>query len=819
MPEFPRGTVTLLFTDVEGSTRLLDELHDAYPNALAEHRRALREVFARHGGVEVDTQGDAFFVAFARASDAVAAAEDGQRALANGQVRVRIGLHTGEPTVTADGYVGLDVHRASRITAAGHGGQILLSQSTRELAGRDDVHDLGEHRLKDLSTPVRIYQLGDGEFPPLRTLFATNLPVAPTPFIGRQRELAGAQALLRRDDVRLVTLTGTGGSGKTRLALEVAAALSEHYEHGVWWVPLSAFSKADDVMPAVGRALGGGSAAEAIGNRHLLLLLDNFEHVIAAAPEVATLLVDCRLLDVLVTSRERLSLQAEHLYPVQPLARNESLDLFLARARAITPAFETHRRLGELCARLDDLPLAIELAAARTSLMTVDQLLERLGSRLDLLRGGRDAEARHQTLRTTIEWSFDLLSPDERRLLAALSVFRGGWTLDSSEQVADANVNLLESLVDKSLVRRSAIGRFGMLDTVRDFAAEHLGSAERSRVVERLMEHLLNLFANANLSMDAASQMQMNLAALEQPNVDVALTWAGEPGRAQQGLKLLSLTEMYWVANDPVGGLERLERLMARAAVTGEPLEPGVHARALRFRATALDLTFRFDLSEPEYVRSLELFKAANETEYIGRLTARIANAALRQGDVRRAVTLATEALQFARRGRNPQDEGFALFVLAMAAFTRGDLEQGERLVHESAPLTNRGASTWISGTSLLAAADFLIPAGQLDQAEIDLRVGLERLASIGDRLNVPYAIGAAAAIAALRGDAVRAGTLWGALEGIADLDPKSTAQDAMSDNAPFLKDVHGVEFETERARGRTLSREQAIEYAMSSLG
>jgi predicted ATPase len=817
MPDFPRGTVTLLFTDIDGSTRLLDELSDAYPNTLAEHRRALREVFARHGGVEVDTQGDAFFVAFARASDAVAAAEDGQRVLAQGPVRVRMGLHTGEPTVTAEGYVGLDVHRASRIAAAGHGGQILLSQSTHDLAGRNDLHDLGEHRLKDLSTSVRIYQLGDGEFPPLRTLFATNLPVPPTAFIGRKRELAGAQALLLRNDVRLVTMTGAGGSGKTRLALEVAAGVSEHYEHGVWWVPLSAFSNADDVMSAVGRALGGASASEAIGNRHLLLLLDNFEHVMAAAPEVTTLLADCRHLDVLVTSRERLSLQGEHVYPVQPLARDESLELFLARARAITPAFETDRRLDELCARLDDLPLAIELAAARTSLMTVGQLLQRLGSRLDLLRAGRDAEARHQTLRTTIEWSFDLLSPDERRLLAALSVFRGGWTLDATERVADANVNLLESLVDKSLVRRSDVGRFGMLDTVRDFAAEHLGPDERSRIAQRLMEYLLNLFANANLSMDAASQMQMNLAALEQPNVDVALTWAGESGRAQEGLKLLSLTEMYWVANDPVGGLERLEKIMALAAQIEEPIKPGVHARALRFRATALDLTNRFDLSEPEYVRSLELFQASNEKEYIGRLTARIANAALRQGDIERAVTLATEALQIARRARNPQDEGFALFVLAMAAFRRGDLEQGERLVHESAPLTNRGASTWISGTSLLAAAGFLIPAGQLDQAEIDLQAGLERLASIGDRTNIPYAIGGGAAIAALRGDAVRAGTLWGALEGIADLDPTSTAEDAMSDNTPFLKDVHGAEFETGRARGRTLSREQAIEFAMSS--
>jgi ATP/maltotriose-dependent transcriptional regulator MalT len=301
--------------------------------------------------------------------------------------------------------------------------------------------------------------------------------------------------------------------------------------------------------------------------------------------------------------------------------------------------------------------------------------------------------------------------------------------------------------------------------------------------------------------------------------MDVALTWAGESGHAQLGIKLLVLTEMYWIANDPVGGLERLERLMAKAAEKGESLEPGVHARALRFRAAELDLTNRFDLSEPEYIHSRELFQVANEMERVGHLTARIANAALRQGDVERAVTLATEALQIARRDRNPEDEGFALYVLAMAAFRRGDLEQAKQLVHESAPLTNRGASIWISGTSLIAAAEFLIPAGQLDQAEIDLRKGLERLASIGDRVNIPYAIGAGAAIAALRGDALRAGTLWGALEGVADLDPKSSATGAMMDNTPFLRDIQGAEFERGRARGRTLTREQAIEYAMSSRG
>jgi predicted ATPase len=817
MGELPRGTVTLLFTDIEASTRLLDERPDEYPAALAEHRRVLREAFARHGGVEVDTQGDAFFVAFARASDAVAAAEDAQRALAGGPVRVRIGIHTGEPAVTADGYVGLDVNRGARIANAAHGGQVLLSQSTRDLAGRDDVHDLGEHRLKDLSTSLRIYQLGDGEFPPLRSLYATNLPAPPTPFVGRTRELAEARSLLRRDDVRLVTMTGAGGSGKTRLALEVAAAEADRYEHGVWWVPLSALIKADEVMHAIARVLGGSSAADAIGNRRLLLLLDNFEHVVAAAPDVGALLAECRNLHVLVTSRERLSLQGEHVYPVEPLARPESLDLFLSRARAITPGFATDRRLDELCARLDDLPLAIELAAARTSVLSVDEMLERLGGRLDLLRSGRDAEARHRTLRATIEWSYELLSPAERALLSALSVFRGGWTLHAAERVADADVDLLESLVDKNLVRRRELGRFGMLDTVRDFAAERLSEAERSRLTGRLLDYLVDFFKAANLGQDATGPPHMTDPVVELPNVDVVLDWAITSHNPQLGLKLLLRIEMYWVSHDPEGGHERLEAMVAEATRTGAPLDPEVEARSLRFRATMFDMIGRFDLAEPQYRRSLELFRAAGDEREVGHLTARVGNCRLRQDDVEGAVAMANESLEIARSGNYAEDEGFALYVLAMAAFRRGDVELGDQLVHESAPLTNRGASTWISGTSYVAAAEFLIPAGLLDKAELDMRAGLERLASIGDRVNVQYAIGAAASIAALRGDAGRAGTLWGALEGIAELDPKSTARMAMEDNTPFMKEVQGPVFEAARAAGRTLSREDAIALALTS--
>ena len=248
MRALPSGTVTFLFTDIEESTRLLHELGPVYVEALGEHRRVLRGAFAAHRGVEVDTQGDAFFFAFARATDALAAAAEGQAALASGPIRVRMGLHTGEPIVTDEGYVGLDVHRAARIAAVGHGGQVLVSRATRELVGEDDLLDLGEHRLKDLSAPERIYQLGEGAFPSLKSLYRTNLPIPGTRFLGRERELDAVQALLAREDVRMLTLIGAGGSGKTRLALQVAAATADAYPQGVWWVALASVADAGDVL-------------------------------------------------------------------------------------------------------------------------------------------------------------------------------------------------------------------------------------------------------------------------------------------------------------------------------------------------------------------------------------------------------------------------------------------------------------------------------------------------------------------------------------------------------------------------------------------
>jgi class 3 adenylate cyclase len=329
----PSGTVTFLFTDVEGSTRLLQELGDEYADLLAEHRRALCEAFVRHGGVEVGTEGDAFFVAFTKAFDALAAAAEAREALAGGPMRVRMGLHTGEPTVTEEGYVGIDVHRAARIAAAGHGGQILLSQATRDLAGSDRLRDLGLHRLKDLAAPERLYQLGDDEFPPLTSLDQTNLPVQPTPFVGRERELAEVLALL--DNHRVVTLTGPGGSGKTRLALQVAAESVEQYGDGTWFVSLAAVRDPQLIEPTVARVVGGpDDLHEFLTGRRTLLVLDNLEQLLPGAADIVARL-DAR---ILATSRSRLNIAAEQEFPVPTLPLDDAATLFTQRARQSGPS-------------------------------------------------------------------------------------------------------------------------------------------------------------------------------------------------------------------------------------------------------------------------------------------------------------------------------------------------------------------------------------------------------------------------------------------------------------------------------------------------
>ncbi len=496
MPPRPSGTVTFLFTDVEGSTSLLRELGPtAYAERLELHRATLRAAWQSHQGAEIDTQGDSFFVAFSRASDAVEAARQAQAVLLDHGIKVRMGIHTGEPMLTQDGYVGMDVHRAARIAAAGHGGQVLLSHSTRDLlVAEDDVVDLGEHRLKDLTRPERIYQLGRASFPPLRSLNRSTLPETAHPLVGRLVEQQELEELLR--EVRIVTITGAGGTGKTRLALQVAAELSDEFPDGVHFVSLATLTDKDLVLPVALQALG--LSENDMTDRRALLVLDNFEHLHDAAPEIAVFLRRSRGPTLLVTSRMPLRISMETEYPLDPLPHTEAMELFLDRAHGAHRAAEPSAEIDEICRRLDCLPLALELAAARLRLLDPVALLQRLDSRLPLLtHGPMDLPERQRTLESTIAWSYDLLDPAAQEVFVRLSVFAGTFDIEAAESVAAADLDALTTLAEASLMKARGDSRFLILETIREFARQRLPEEEALRLPSRHAHYYLSVAEQA----------------------------------------------------------------------------------------------------------------------------------------------------------------------------------------------------------------------------------------------------------------------------------------------------------------------------------
>jgi predicted ATPase/class 3 adenylate cyclase len=640
MAELPRGTVTFLFSDVEGSTRLLTRLRDRWAGVLGEHQRLVRAAFDEHGGREVHTEGDAFFVAFARASDAIAAAVSAQRALASRRwpegvdVRVRIGVHTGEAAVRDDDYVGLDVHRAARICAAGHGGQVLISSSTRELVadelpGDVALRDLGEHRLKDLERPEHLFQLvvGDlrADFPALASLSsgsgaAGGLPRSPNLTIGRADDVRAIVDRLRSDGVRMLTLTGPGGVGKTRLGLEAARAVGAEFAAGARFVALGAVRRADEVPAAIIQSLSvvpvAGESPEQSVERYLapkqlLLVLDNFEHVLTAAGFVSELLATCPALSVLVTSREALALAGEQRYPVAPLAvavnegdvealaRVPAVALFCERARAHDPEFRLSDAnadaVADICRRVDGLPLAIELAAARCGVLSPAEINERLHMALGALgSGARDAPSRQRTLRATIDWSHNLLSDAEKQCFARFAVFAGGASVEAAEAITDACLDTLDGLIAKNLLvlRRDAHARsrLGMLETVRAYASERFGAADDEEAVhERHYNYFLALAQRHGAEqalMRAGRVAHLTRLDAEIDNLYAALRWAVGRRDAERALAMCVALGWYWYMRDRwADTVEWIDRSL-RLAGTAD--HPSLRVRALGFKASAL---------------------------------------------------------------------------------------------------------------------------------------------------------------------------------------------------------------------------------------
>ncbi len=710
--DLPTGTVTFLFTDVEGSTKLLEEIgDDAYDEALAEHRRIVRTACAAQGGVEVDTQGDAFFFAFPNAPGALAAASEVTSALASGPIRVRIGLHTGKPRLSDEGYVGKEVHFAARLAATGHGGQTVLSKATAELVD-GSLTELGEHRLKDIAESVPIYQLGDARFPPLKTISNTNLPRPASSFVGREREL---EEVLTRvsQGARLLTLTGPGGSGKTRLALEAAATLIPDYKAGVFWVGLASLRDPALVTETISQTLGAKDGlAEHIGEREMLLVLDNLEQVIEAAPELPALVSGCRNLTLLCTSRELMRVQGEVEYEVPPLASPEAVALFCERAR-----LEPSGEIAELCARLDNLPLAVELAAARTKALSPAQILERLSQRLDLLRGSRDADARQQTLRATIAWSYDLLSEEEQGLFRSLAVFAGGCTLEAAEEVANADLDTLQSLVEKSLLRFSD-ERYWMLETIREYAGERLaGKGETRELGLRHAEFFLALADEARPHLETHEQAEwLGRIEVEHDNVRAALSCL-ESADAERFIRLAVDVWRFWEmrAHFAEG------RQWLRRALTLNP-EPSPQRWAALEGAALL-------VYYPEGHRGVgplaeELLEVARQ---IGD-RASIAQSLLLLGHLEAAEGNTDGAVDLFQRSLTYQERGDTLHALGHVRLLENDYEDGFEWLRQAETLNRAQGHEWDVAQDLIALAYALHGLARDDEATGLLRQSLELL-------------------------------------------------------------------------------------------
>ncbi len=830
MRSLPRGTVTFLFTDIEGSTRLLQEHAERYAELLTEHRRVLREAFARHGGVEVDTQGDAFFVAFARASDAIAAAFDGQAALRDGPISVRMGLHTGEPVVSDEGYVGIDVHRAARIAAAGHGGQVLLSQATRDLVAREAVRDLGEHRLKDLSAPERLFQLGDAEFPRLKTLYQTNLPVPATPFLGRRRELDEVVGLLRREDVRLLTLTGPGGTGKTRLALQAAAEVADDVPDGVWWVSLAALRDPALALDAVAKALDvrerpsftvEETLVDALAAKRALLLIDNAEHLL---PHVANHIARLRGSDgpkLLVTSRERLQLQGEHAWMVPSLDDHDGTALFTARARALRPAFTETPAITQLCARLDNLPLALELAAARIPIFSPDQLLERLGKGVDL-KGGRDADPRQQTLDATMRWSYDLLAPEERRLFARLAVFAGGCTYEAAEAVCAASVDTLQSLIDKSLVRsREAAGgdRYWMLETIREFAAAELESSGEADALRRHHADFFAAFAeraDPHLRHGPEQQGWVERVAADYDNLRAAMNFALDHDLTL-ALRLVGRISFFlWLRGGFAEARAWLDAILPRAAGQPQDLLGRAHECAAVIAERIGDIAAAARHADESYAG----FAAVGDEQGMADALRERGKTASARGDTVQGNAIYTELAELAERIGDRWNGAIALNNLGDLALQSGEWERVVELCGRSSVLRRELGDEWGTALALSNVALAELQLGRLSSAATSLRAALDTSVKLGAKMVLTFCLECSAALAVARGKMHEAARLCGAasrLQQELGSRRETLEQEFVDRIVESVRASLGADADAEIQRGRELSLDEAAAVALAA--
>jgi predicted ATPase/class 3 adenylate cyclase len=829
------GAVTMMFTDIEGSTRLVRTLgDDRYRAALDRHEWLIRDAILSHGGEEIATRGDGFFVVFAHAGDAVRAAVEIQRALTSegwptdGAIRVRIGVHTGEPSRVGDSFVGLDVHQAARLCGAGHGGQILLSGSTyaaarTQLPDGVSARELGNYRLRDMPRTEAIWQLDvaglRSQFAPLQAAdsHAFNLPTQRTSFIGREHDVATVRDLLMYGDGGIVTLTGPAGTGKTRLALAVAVAVEEHFEDGVCFVGLASVAEPDLVVSAIVRALGlqeaqGMSQEETLRgylrDRHMLLILDNFEHLLRAAPVVADLLATCPRLKVLATSRSVLRLYGEQDFRVPPLAlpdlahlppeheldRFSAVALFAQRARAVRPEFaispENGADVANICARLDGLPLAIELAAARIGLLSARAMLRHLedakgSATLDLLTAGpRDVPTRHQTLRDAIGWSYDLLDPAEQALFRRLAIFVGGFTLDAALVVAPADagsdrdqstspadamiaiLNSVASLVDKSLLQKrpeehGAEPRFFMLETMREYGLERLEAEGELDATRRRHAAYFAALAEEGERWVRGSRQAEWLARLDEeyPNLRSALAWSLVPDGAdvQLGTRLAGALWVFWYRR---GSLREGSRFAEQALAVNPHASPLDRAKLRTADGAMTRMRGEFARAETLLEEGAALYRGLGDPEGLGWALSHLGLVKQWLGHLDEGVAILEESLALRRPLGDARGISRSLFQLAVAEHFRQSYERAAERYAEALEFQRRLEDNWGMGRLLGCLGKVALVQGQVDRAAELFDDAWHRSGVVEDHWGIAQALAGLGSVAAARGDLDQAAPL-----------------------------------------------------------
>ena len=770
MRDLPSGTVTLLFADVEGSTRLLHALGERFAPARSRMRELVRLSAAKHGGAEVDWAGDGAFLAFARARDAVAAAADIQRALAAEPwppaegLRLRMGIHTGEPDLGDEGYVGMDVVVAARVCAAAHGEQVVVTRATRDMAGDEPVpgssyRPLGQHRLKDVPTTTQLFQLVAPElsddFPPLNTLSATSLPALHHRLVGRTETLAHVESLLRAPHVRLVTITGPGGAGKSRLALEIAAAAA--LDRPVHLVGLAPITDPELVPGAIARAIGvreagGGDlldlVAEKLNGTGALLYLDNLEHLAPAAVHVAALLDRAPDLEVLVTSRAPLRLSGEYILPLEPLSVDDATTLFveLAAARGVVLHSDALASVHEICQRLDGLPLAIELVAARLVVLPPAEILRALADGLALeMEGPIDLPERQRTLRAAIDWSYERLSESQRRLHGSLAVFADGGSLDDVRAISGAGREFLadlEALVAWSLLRSDVSDgavRLSMLETVREHALDHLrsdGSLDelRRRHAERFRD--LALSADTEPSREPTSW----LVRLESDfdNIVASIDWLLSSGRSEDALRALSALERFWRGHAHV---TEARRLLALGLALSTQAPADLRADALWTAARLASGQSDWDAAVPLLEEAQALFRGQGRGRELVFALSELGFIELRRNDAERAEALCDEALTIARELGDVRATSGVLTVLIDVARTQGDHEGALTFSEEALGLRRSLGDPLLIADSTYHVGIAAFGAGDLDRAENAFEDALALARDVGDAMYTAAAL------------------------------------------------------------------------------